>query len=115
MLFERRCDKEDFLFCKPLTTTTKAVDVKELVGKFFKDNNLSWDMVSAVSSDGAPAMLGQKSGFGALVKANAPHIIVFYIGIPWQLKSFLQNRESIASFSGMYELCAKQCCKAPHF
>ena len=76
MLFERRCDKEDFLFCKPLTTTTKAVDVKEFVGKFFKDNNLSWDMVSAVSSDGAPAMLGQKSGFGALVKANAPHIIV---------------------------------------
>ncbi|XP_040294297.1 protein ZBED8-like [Bufo bufo] len=68
--------KEEFLFYKPLTTTTKAADVKKLVDDFFKDNNLSWDMVSAVCSDGAPAMLGRKSGFGALVKADAPHIIV---------------------------------------
>ncbi|XP_044151372.1 protein ZBED8-like [Bufo gargarizans] len=68
--------KEEFLFCKPLTTTTKAADVKKLVDDFFKENNLSWDMVSAVCSDGAPAMLGRKSGFGALVKADAPHIIV---------------------------------------
>ena len=68
--------KEEFLFCKPLTTTTKAADVKKLVDDFFKDNNLSWDMVSAVCSDGAPVMLGRKSGFGALVKADAPHIIV---------------------------------------
>ncbi|XP_067128937.1 protein FAM200C-like [Centruroides vittatus] len=68
--------KEDFLLCKPLTTTTKAADVKKLVDDFFKENNLSWDMVSAVCSDGAPAMLGRKSGFGALVKADAPHIVV---------------------------------------
>ncbi|CDQ91221.1 unnamed protein product [Oncorhynchus mykiss] len=33
--------KEDVLFCKPLTTTTKAADVKKLVDDFFKDNNLS--------------------------------------------------------------------------
>ncbi|XP_040275794.1 protein ZBED8-like [Bufo bufo] len=33
--------KEEFLFCKPLTTTTKAADVKKLVDDFFKDNNLS--------------------------------------------------------------------------
>uniref|UniRef100_A0A8C5M152 Uncharacterized protein n=1 Tax=Leptobrachium leishanense TaxID=445787 RepID=A0A8C5M152_9ANUR len=53
-----------------------AANVKKLVDDFFKDNNLSWDMVSAVCSDGAPAMLGRKSGFGELVKADAPHIIV---------------------------------------
>ena len=63
--------KEDFLFSKPLTTTTKAVDVKKLV----YDNDLSWNMVSAVCSDRAPAMLGRQ-GFGALVKSDAPHIIV---------------------------------------
>ncbi|KAL3969146.1 gap junction alpha-4 protein [Sarotherodon galilaeus] len=68
--------KEDFLFCKPLTTTTKAADVKKLVHDFFRDNNLSWDMVSAVCTDGAPVMLGKNSGFGVLVKADAPHIIV---------------------------------------
>ncbi|CAI5692330.1 protein ZBED8-like [Oreochromis niloticus] len=33
-------------------------------------------MVSAVCTDGAPVMLGKNSGFGVLVKADAPHIIV---------------------------------------
>ncbi|XP_073533049.1 protein FAM200C-like [Phyllobates terribilis] len=68
--------KEEFLFCKPLTTTTKAADAKKLVDDFLRDNNLSFDMVSAVCTDGVPVMLGRKSGFGALVKADAPHIIV---------------------------------------
>ena len=54
----------------------KANDVKKLVDNFLRDNNLSWDMVCAICSEGAPAMLGQKSGFGALVKVDAPHITV---------------------------------------
>ncbi|KAF2347970.1 hypothetical protein FHG87_021274 [Trinorchestia longiramus] len=66
---------EDFLFCKPLTTT-KAAEVKKPVDNFFKDNCFSWDMVSAVRSDRVPVTLGRKSGFGAVVKADAPHIIV---------------------------------------
>ena len=68
--------REDFLFCKPLTSTTKAADVKKLVDDFFRDNDLSWNMVSAVCSDGAPVLLRRNSGFEALVKADAPHIIV---------------------------------------
>ncbi|KAF2349875.1 hypothetical protein FHG87_019367 [Trinorchestia longiramus] len=76
-LCERRCDKARFLFSKPLaTTTTKAADVKKRVDNFFKENSFSWDMVSAVCSDGAPVMLERKFGFCALVKADAPHIIV---------------------------------------
>ena len=54
----------------------KAIDVEKLVNNFFRDNDLLWDMVCTICSDGAPAMLGQKSGFGALVKADAPHITV---------------------------------------
>lgn len=46
------------LFCCPLKTTTKAADVKKLVDDLFKTNSLSWNMVSAVYSDGAPTMLG---------------------------------------------------------
>ena len=68
--------KEDFLFYKYLTTTTKAVDVKKLVDKVLKDNNLSWDLACAVCSVRAPAMLERKSGFGALVKADALYIII---------------------------------------
>ena len=57
--------KEDFLFFQPQTTSTKAIDVKKLVDNLFRDNNLLWDMVCAICSDGAPAMLGRKSGLGA--------------------------------------------------
>ncbi|KAF2352838.1 protein of unknown function DUF4371 [Trinorchestia longiramus] len=70
---------EDFSFHKPLTTTTKAANVQKLVDNFFKDNSLSRDMVSAVCSDGAPVMLGRKPGFGAVVKADAPHIVTYCI------------------------------------
>ena len=68
--------KEEFLFCRPLKTTSKAVDVKKPVDEFFRENDLSWNMISAVCSDRAPVMLGGYSGFGALVKSDAPHIIV---------------------------------------
>ncbi|KAF2345244.1 hypothetical protein FHG87_024000 [Trinorchestia longiramus] len=68
--------KEDFLFYKPFTTTTKVADVKKLVHNFFKNNSFSCDMVFAVSADRAPVMLGRKSGFSAVVKTDAPHIIV---------------------------------------
>ena len=70
--------KEDFLFCQPLTTSTKAIDVKKLVDNFFRDNDLSWNIVCAICLDEAPAMLGRKFGFGALVKADAPHITVMH-------------------------------------
>ncbi|KAF2349157.1 hypothetical protein FHG87_020088, partial [Trinorchestia longiramus] len=73
--------KENFLFCKPLTTTTKAADVKEHVKNFFRDSSLLWEMVSAVCSDGAPVILGTKSDFGALVKTDAPHIIVTHCNL----------------------------------
>ena len=88
--------KEDFLFCRPLTTTTKAANVKKLVDDFFRDNNLSWDMVSAVCSDGAPVMLGQKSGFSSLVKAVHHTSLlrtVFCTGMHWQQKPCLQNSQ----------------------
>ncbi|KAF2344865.1 protein of unknown function DUF4371, partial [Trinorchestia longiramus] len=67
---------EVFLFCKPPTTTTKAAEVKKPVDNFFKENSLSWDMVSTVCSDRVSVTLGRKSGFGTVGKADALHIIV---------------------------------------
>ncbi|KAF2343877.1 hypothetical protein FHG87_025367 [Trinorchestia longiramus] len=60
--------KEDFLFCKPLTTTTQAADVKKLVHNFFKNNSLSWDMVSAVCS---PATVVEWSAARVLYRVSA--------------------------------------------
>ena len=67
---------EEFLFCEPLKTTTKAVDVFNIVKEFFLNYEMSLDMVGSLCTDGAPAMLENKSGFASLVKKEIPHITV---------------------------------------
>ncbi|XP_076030406.1 protein FAM200C-like [Oratosquilla oratoria] len=70
-----RCIKEEFLFCERLETTTKADDVFRLVQLFFDCHELSWDLIGSICTDGAPAMIGKKSGFVAMVKEKAPHVL----------------------------------------
>ena len=53
---------EEELFCKLLTTTTKAGDVMAMVSGFFEEEKLSWAQLVGVCTDGAPSMLGSKSG-----------------------------------------------------
>ena len=77
-LRKRRCEKRRFLFCQPLITTIKAAEVKKFVDNFFRDNDLSWDIIYAICLDGAQVMLERNSGFGTLLKADAPHITVTY-------------------------------------
>jgi hypothetical protein len=69
--------KEEFLFCEPLLETAKATDILEIVNGFFSKQNFDWKKhVGSVCTDGAPAMLGNTSGFAALVKREAPQISV---------------------------------------
>ena len=65
-----------FLLCKPLQTTTKADDVLRLVADFFEKHEIKWEKLRSVCTDGAPAMIGKRSGFGALLKKKVPDIIV---------------------------------------
>lgn len=44
----------------------------EIINNFFKVNGLDWVNLVGVTTDGAPAMLGSRSGFQALVKQRAP-------------------------------------------
>src|SRR5215469_10879483 len=67
--------KEEFLFCKSLMLTTKAEDVMNIVSKFFQEENLSWEKLIGVCTDGAPSMLGSKSGFVTLVKKKNSAVI----------------------------------------
>ena len=39
---------EEFLFCEPLKTTTKAVDVFNIVKEFFLNHGMSLDMVGSL-------------------------------------------------------------------
>ncbi|XP_068232174.1 protein FAM200C-like [Palaemon carinicauda] len=67
--------KDEFLFCLAWQTTTKAADVFRLLDEFFQKHQIKWEKVGSVCTDGAPAMLGNKSGFAALVKERVPDII----------------------------------------
>ncbi|XP_068230406.1 protein FAM200C-like [Palaemon carinicauda] len=59
---------EEFLFCIPLETTAKATDVFSLVKEFFLEHEMALNMCGSTCTDGAPVMLGNKSGFATLVK-----------------------------------------------
>ena len=66
--------KEEFLFCHCLESTTRGEDVFMEVSEYFERRGLSWNNVAACTTDGVPAMLGNRSGFRALVKAVNPDI-----------------------------------------
>ena len=80
--------EEEFLFCSPLITTTKAEDIMNIVSNFFEEENLSWAKLVGVCTDGAPSMLGSRSGFMTLVKTKNPDIITTHC---------LIHREALAS------------------
>ena len=66
--------KEEFLFCKSLETTTKALDVFEKVQVFFEMHGIQWGNLCVVCTDGAPSMLGSRSGFQKLVRDKSPTV-----------------------------------------
>ena len=80
--------KDKFIFCETLDTTTKAQDVMEIVNNLFEVHGLDWVNLVGVTTDGAPAMLGSRSGFKTLVKQHAPKVTGVH--------SFI-HREALAS------------------
>lgn len=93
--------QDDLLFCRPLATTTKAGDVMDLISAFFEKEGLEWDKLVGVCTDGAPAMLGSRSGFVTLVKQKNPSVVAIHCMIhrealvsktlPEPLKSVLKH------------------------
>ena len=51
---------------------------------FFDKENISWASLCDVCTDGAPAMLGAKSGFQTLVKNKAPNLLTTHCFIHWE-------------------------------
>ncbi|XP_076806902.1 zinc finger BED domain-containing protein 5-like [Clavelina lepadiformis] len=66
--------KEEFLLCNALETTAKAQDVMDTISKFFETEGIQWEKLCGVCTDGAPAMLGSKSGFQMKVKEKSPQV-----------------------------------------
>ena len=57
---------------RELAAITKGINVFNVLANFFKENELDWKMLVGCTTDGAPAMLGQKSRFQAYVKDVLP-------------------------------------------
>ena len=56
---------DEFLFCQEMKERTRAKDVFDLVHAFLRENLIAWNKVESVCTDGAPAMIGHRSGFVA--------------------------------------------------
>ncbi|XP_068205357.1 protein FAM200C-like [Palaemon carinicauda] len=67
--------KEEFLCCQNLETSSTATDVMNAVSLLFDKHGLSWNNLVGITTDGAPAMLGSRSGFQAKVKSKAPNAV----------------------------------------
>ena len=68
--------REEFLFCKPLQTTTIANHIFNLVKEFFTEYDLHLSLIGSICTDGAPTMLGNRSCFAALLKKKIPNLKV---------------------------------------
>ncbi|XP_076806253.1 protein FAM200C-like [Clavelina lepadiformis] len=67
--------EEEMLFCRPLEMTTKVKDVFRVVATFFGNNGIKWEKLVGVCTDGAPAMLGCRSGFISRMKQKSPNAV----------------------------------------
>ena len=59
---------ENFLCLIPLKGTTTARDVCSALLKFGEENDLTWENLVSLCTDGAPSMLGRQAGFVALFR-----------------------------------------------
>ena len=70
--------KKEFLFCVPLETTRRGIDIFEKMNEFFLNNGLTLENICDICTDGAPAMLGCHSGFQTRVKSQVPGVLSFH-------------------------------------
>ncbi|KAE8737121.1 hypothetical protein FOCC_FOCC017419 [Frankliniella occidentalis] len=59
--------EEDFLFCLPIDGNANAASIFGLLDSYLSENKVMWSNCVGICTDGAPVMLGAKSGFKGLV------------------------------------------------
>ncbi|XP_049948187.1 SCAN domain-containing protein 3-like [Schistocerca serialis cubense] len=67
-----------------LKTTSKAIHIMAAVSEFFCKNVLSWQKLIGVCTDGAPTMLGCRSGFVQMVREKKPSVTAIHCVIHCQ-------------------------------
>ena len=72
---ERMKTVDQYLFCFPIGIHTTALSVFSKVDNYFSDHEVTWSKCKSVSTDGARAMVGVRSGVVALIKQVAPDVL----------------------------------------
>uniref|UniRef100_A0AAV2IVT7 SPIN-DOC-like zinc-finger domain-containing protein n=1 Tax=Knipowitschia caucasica TaxID=637954 RepID=A0AAV2IVT7_KNICA len=70
MVFEDFSTKEEFLTLLPLKTSTRGIDIYNVVKGYVVDKKFPIRKLVSITSDGAPAMTGRHNGFIAHCKAD---------------------------------------------
>lgn len=72
---------EDLLFCKALTTRTTAEEIFNTMNDFITQHGIEWKKCVGLSSDGARAMAGLRTGVFPRVKTVAPECVWVHCSI----------------------------------
>ncbi|XP_050065774.1 protein ZBED8-like [Aphis gossypii] len=60
--------KEELLLLQELGTTSKGNDVMKIINDYFEKHDIMWEKLAGFCTDGAPAIIGSRSGLTTLVK-----------------------------------------------
>lgn len=66
---------QELLFMKSLSTTSKGIDVFNSLSEFLSEHKILWEKIVGICTDGAPSMMGSRSGFLKLAKSKNLNII----------------------------------------
>ena len=72
---------DEFLFCQEMEERTTVKDVFDFVNVFLRENSMAWNKEGLVCTDGAPAVIGHRSGFVAPLKQVASRIVSYHCAI----------------------------------
>jgi len=79
--------REELLFCHALLRSTKGADVMKTIDDYIQENGLLWQNLVGFCTDGAPAMLGARSGLSAPVENKNASVITTHCFIHRQALS----------------------------
>ncbi|XP_025198500.1 protein ZBED8-like [Melanaphis sacchari] len=94
---EDKTIKEELLLSSVLETTSKGIDVMQIISNYFENHDLKWEKLVGFCTDGAPAMLGCRSGLATLVKEKNPSTLTTHCVIHRQALATKTLPEELAN------------------
>jgi len=73
-----KCFTDEFLFSTYLEGDSKRETIFRCIEEYFQEQNISLENITAVATDGAPAMIGRYREFATLLKQKVPHVVTVY-------------------------------------